>query len=245
MRRRLRAFIHWLVVALATSPGAAYSQSAQFGSAAEAKKMLERAISELALDEKVAIAKFNSGENGFKDRDLFLFCFSIAGGKITANQPDVTRVRLAEVQNRLSSLPPISDPKVAKAATTWSVAAAEHYLSSIEVSYNQSKNANLPVWAIRDVLQSYRDALTAAMLARLRAASEHFSSLLEMGSDVRTLKDVVNRQFGQDLYKAAQDNHTNEVVYTVPQPTVPEERVQRGIYVTKVGSSGCGVGYYK
>ena len=53
--------------------GLAFAQ-AQFGTAAEAKAMLEKAIAEVKVDKAVALGKFNKGEGGFKDRDLYPFC---------------------------------------------------------------------------------------------------------------------------------------------------------------------------
>ena len=53
--------------------GLAFAQ-AQFGTAAEAKAMLEKAIAEVKADKAVALGKFNKGEGGFKDRDLYPFC---------------------------------------------------------------------------------------------------------------------------------------------------------------------------
>ena len=49
--------------------GTAFAQ--QFGSAAEAKAMIEKAVAELKKGEAAALAKFNAGEAGFKDRDLY------------------------------------------------------------------------------------------------------------------------------------------------------------------------------
>jgi hypothetical protein len=56
------------------------------GTAAEAKAMLQRAIPLLQKDPTSAIATFNKGENGFKDRDLYVFCFNTGDGKFTAHQ---------------------------------------------------------------------------------------------------------------------------------------------------------------
>jgi signal transduction histidine kinase len=58
---------------------------AQFGTAAEAKAMLERAVTELKADEAKAVGKFNAGSDSFKDRDLYVFCFDMASGKFTAH----------------------------------------------------------------------------------------------------------------------------------------------------------------
>ena len=82
----------WLVVAvsfalalgLALAPGRIAAQG-QFGTAAEAKAMLERAVAELKADQAKALAKFNAGSDGFKDRDLYVFCFDAASGLFTAH----------------------------------------------------------------------------------------------------------------------------------------------------------------
>jgi hypothetical protein len=66
--------------------GIAFAQQADFGTAPQAKAMLERAIPELKANEAAAIAKFNAGESGFKDRDLYVFCFNVTDGKFTAHQ---------------------------------------------------------------------------------------------------------------------------------------------------------------
>jgi hypothetical protein len=63
---------------------AAIAQQAQFGTAAEAKAMLERAVAAVKADKVKALEMFNKGEGGFKDRDLQPFCFNVSDGKITA-----------------------------------------------------------------------------------------------------------------------------------------------------------------
>jgi signal transduction histidine kinase len=45
-----------------------------FGTAEEAKAMLERAVLALKANKTDALAKFTKGEGGFKDRDLYPFC---------------------------------------------------------------------------------------------------------------------------------------------------------------------------
>jgi hypothetical protein len=71
------------VVAL-TLATAASAQQAQFGTAAEAKAMLERAVAAVKVDKAKALEMFNKGEGGFKDRDLQPFCFNVSDGTITA-----------------------------------------------------------------------------------------------------------------------------------------------------------------
>jgi signal transduction histidine kinase len=45
-----------------------------FGTADEAKAMLERAVTALKANKTEALAQFTKGEGGFKDRDLYPFC---------------------------------------------------------------------------------------------------------------------------------------------------------------------------
>lgn len=54
------------------------------GTAAEAKAMLEKAVAAVQADKSKALAMFNKGDGGFLDRDLYVFCDSLADGKIVA-----------------------------------------------------------------------------------------------------------------------------------------------------------------
>jgi hypothetical protein len=67
---------------IALSPTAFAQQSG--GTAAEAKAMLEKAVAAVKADKAKALAKFNKGEDGFLDRDLYVFCDSLADGKVVA-----------------------------------------------------------------------------------------------------------------------------------------------------------------
>jgi signal transduction histidine kinase len=48
--------------------------AADFGTAAEAKAMLEKAVAALKANQATALSMFTKGEGGFKDRDLYPFC---------------------------------------------------------------------------------------------------------------------------------------------------------------------------
>lgn len=54
--------------------GVATAVAAEFGTAAEAKALLERAVAAVKADKAKALAMFTKGEGGFKDRDLYPFC---------------------------------------------------------------------------------------------------------------------------------------------------------------------------
>jgi signal transduction histidine kinase len=74
-----------LTAALALST-TAFAQG-QFGTAAEAKAMLEKAVAAVKADKAKALAMFIKGEGGFKDRDLYPFCFNMTDGKLDAAPP--------------------------------------------------------------------------------------------------------------------------------------------------------------
>lgn len=63
-----------LCVLVVAAAGTAWAQASQFGTAAEAKGMLEKAVAEIKKNKAGALAKFTKGEGGFKDRDLYPFC---------------------------------------------------------------------------------------------------------------------------------------------------------------------------
>jgi signal transduction histidine kinase len=75
----------------------------QFGTAVEARAMLDRAVAELKSNEAAALAKFNDKENKqFRDRDLYVFCFNVSDGKFTAHpNPTImgTDVRALKVKD--------------------------------------------------------------------------------------------------------------------------------------------------
>jgi len=64
-----------IVGALATSAASA----AEFGTADEAKALLNKAAAAVKADKAAALAQFNKGEGGFKDRDLYPFCAGTDG----------------------------------------------------------------------------------------------------------------------------------------------------------------------
>lgn len=58
--------------------------AADYGTPAEAKAMLERAVAALKKDTTAALAEFNNDQGSFKDRDLYPFCAG-PDGIITAH----------------------------------------------------------------------------------------------------------------------------------------------------------------
>lgn len=86
-------------VSLATLLGACFAaHAADFGTADEAKAMLEKAVSALKADKPKALAMFTKGEGGFKDRDLYPFCGG-ADGTFTAH-PSLVGKSLKELKDK-------------------------------------------------------------------------------------------------------------------------------------------------
>jgi len=77
-------------------------QAQSFGTAAEAKAMLEKATAQLKAGEAAALAKFNNKDGGFRDRDLYVFCYNTSDGKFTAHPNAAlmgTDIRALKVNN--------------------------------------------------------------------------------------------------------------------------------------------------
>ena len=79
-RKFLIAAASIAIVALAPT---AFAQQTG-GTAAEAKAMLEKAVAAIKADKSKALDMFNKGQGGFLDRDLYVFCDSLADGKVVA-----------------------------------------------------------------------------------------------------------------------------------------------------------------
>ena len=79
-RRRVLAAAGAAAVLLAGTPVLAQTT----GSAGEAMAMLERAVAAVKRDKAGALAAFNHGDEGFRDRDLYVFC-ARADGRVDAH----------------------------------------------------------------------------------------------------------------------------------------------------------------
>src|SRR3712207_1889071 len=89
-----RTMIGALALSAFAVPAILYAQTAQFGTAAEARAMLDRAVTSMRTDPAKTVAQINKGEGGFRDRDLYVFC--LAGGKVVAHGADSARVGLLQ-----------------------------------------------------------------------------------------------------------------------------------------------------
>jgi signal transduction histidine kinase len=78
---------------------AGYVWAADFGTPAEAKAMLEKAVAEIKKDKAKALDMFTKGEGGFKDRDLYPYCGG-PDGKFTAH-PSLVGKSLKELKDKV------------------------------------------------------------------------------------------------------------------------------------------------
>ncbi len=79
-----------LIMAITGLALGVFNTSAQAqGTASEAKAMLDKAVAAVKADKAKAIAQFNSPDGGFKDRDLYPFCFNISDGVTVAGPASV------------------------------------------------------------------------------------------------------------------------------------------------------------
>jgi len=92
-RRQLMQFAALLVLSLAGSV-----RAGEFGTAAEARAMLDKAVAALKADKAGALAQFTKGEGGFKDRDLYPFCGG-PDGMFTAH-PKLVGKSLKELKDK-------------------------------------------------------------------------------------------------------------------------------------------------
>lgn len=70
----MKKFIALSLIAAATGFSNLAVSAVDFGSATEAKAMLEKTISAIKADKPAALVQIAKGENGFRDRDLYPFC---------------------------------------------------------------------------------------------------------------------------------------------------------------------------
>ena len=78
---RLATFVALQIALLSVALESTWA--AEYGTADEAKAMLERAVAAVKADKAKALDMFSKGEGGFKDRDLYVWCAD-SDGIVTA-----------------------------------------------------------------------------------------------------------------------------------------------------------------
>ena len=80
---RLATFVALCIAVLFAAVGTSWA--AQYGTSADAKALLEKAVAAVKQDKSKALDMFNKGEGGFKDRDLYVSCANASDGVVTAH----------------------------------------------------------------------------------------------------------------------------------------------------------------
>jgi hypothetical protein len=80
----IRALMVGLVSAAALALSAAAFAQQSHATAEQARAMLDKVVAAVKADKTKALDLFNKGERGFRDCDLYPFCFNISDGKIVA-----------------------------------------------------------------------------------------------------------------------------------------------------------------
>jgi signal transduction histidine kinase len=93
--------------------GGAALAAGEYGTAAEAKAMLEKAVAAATADKAKALEMFTKGEGGFKDRDLYPYCGG-PDGNFTAH-PTLVGKSLKELKDKAGK--PLGEEVYAKAKT--------------------------------------------------------------------------------------------------------------------------------
>lgn len=88
-------------------------QAAEYGTAEEAKAMLDKVVAAMTTDEAKALSIFTKGEGGFKDRDLYPYCVG-PDGNFSAH-PTLVGTNATELKDKAGN--PIGQ-KVIDAAST-------------------------------------------------------------------------------------------------------------------------------
>ena len=66
------------------------TRAAEYGTAEEAKAMLDRAVAAVKQDKAKALDMFDKADGGFRDRDRYVFCANASDGIVTAH-PNVIK----------------------------------------------------------------------------------------------------------------------------------------------------------
>jgi signal transduction histidine kinase len=91
-------FVLACVAAALSGLGTLAVAAGEFGTAAEARGMLDKAVAAVKADKAGALAKFAKGEDGFKDRDLYPFCGG-ADGNFSAH-PSLTGKSMKDLKDK-------------------------------------------------------------------------------------------------------------------------------------------------
>ena len=118
-----------LAIALAAASFTLFTSAlaqGQYGTAAEAKTMLEKAVAAVKADKAKAFDLFNKGEGGFKDRDLYPFCGNASDGTMSAHpSPQIRTMKMGDIKDKTGyalgaeMMKVAAEGKIAEVAYKW------------------------------------------------------------------------------------------------------------------------------
>jgi len=114
MLQQRAVVIRYAAVLALVFPVSVLPAQASYGTEAQAKAMLNRAVVAMKQNKEKALAMFNKGEGGFKDRDLYVFCADGVSGTLTAH-PYLKGEHLQDIKGKKGY--PIGKEIMQKAAT--------------------------------------------------------------------------------------------------------------------------------
>ena len=99
MVRQLAIAISQVAIVLVSTASSALAADPQFGTEAQARAMLEKAVVAVKENKGKALGMFSKGEGGFKDRDLYVYCANASDGVLTAH-PYLKGEHLQEIKGK-------------------------------------------------------------------------------------------------------------------------------------------------
>jgi signal transduction histidine kinase len=96
----MKRFVTMILAALALILQAGAGLAGEFGTAQEARALLDRAVAALKADKDAAIAKFNQADGGYRDRDLYVFCAAADGTTVAHANPKQVGMNLRELKDK-------------------------------------------------------------------------------------------------------------------------------------------------
>ena len=99
MERTPSVILALAVVLASVHPASSLSAQSQFGTEAQAKSMLDRAVVAIKQDKTKALEMFNKGQGGFKEHDLYVFCANASDGILTAH-PSLKGKQLRDIKGK-------------------------------------------------------------------------------------------------------------------------------------------------
>ncbi len=120
----IRNFVAATAAFLILFTGSAFAQSS--GTAAEAKAMLDKAVTAVKADPKKAIEDFNSPTGGYRDRDLYVLC---------AAAPEYNIASHPKTELRGTPLAALVDKKGKKLGEALISAAAEGKVAEVDYMF--------------------------------------------------------------------------------------------------------------